>query len=261
MNDPWTERLELKRFGHGEELVFLHGEDGLLFCEDLISALAEKFTVCCPIAPGWSDYDLSFQQRSISDLSYLYLDMFEANFEAPVPVVGVSLGAWLALEIGVKRRDVISRLGLVSPVGVGVRQDRGLDFVDIYAISPAALDSALYSRRGVRTRSDRALNLNEGELLQLARAEQSVAYYCWEPYFRNPQLAGLLHRIQRPACIIYGVEDRFVADPEYYAKLGVLLADSTQNHAVEEAGHRVEEEAPDAVADYLLRFLAAGEEA
>jgi pimeloyl-ACP methyl ester carboxylesterase len=255
MSDSWTNRLAVTRHGDGDAVVFLHGEDGLLFSEDLISRLAEHFTVHCPIAPGWSDHDLDSQQKSIGDLSYLYLDMLEGSFNSPVPVIGVSLGAWLALEICVKRRDVASRLGLVSPVGVGTSTDRSLDFVDIYAVSPAGVDQALYSAHGSRTRSDRAQDLDQDDLVRLARAEQSVAYYCWEPYFHNPQLAGLLHRVQLPTCVIYGTADRFVSDPSYHHKIGALLGENAQTCAIDGGGHRVFEESPEQVANALLQFF------
>lgn len=258
MNTSWSDRLEVEVIGQGPPLVFLHGEDGLLFCNDLIEALAREHTVHCPVAPGWSEHDLGPQQRSVDDLSYLYLDMLESRFDEPVPLVGVSLGAWLALEIGVKRRDVASALCLVSPIGVGVRDDRALDFVDLYAISPSQVDEVLYSAPGVRTRSDRAQELGSDDLLRLARAEQSLAYYAWEPYLRNPQLAGRLHRIKLPMCLVYGTADGLVTDPAYYAKLADLLGPSVSSTAVDGGGHRVFEESPKDVARVVLEFLGAG---
>jgi pimeloyl-ACP methyl ester carboxylesterase len=80
----------------------------------------------------------------------------------------------------------------------------------------------------------------------------------WEPpYLHNRKLAGRLHRLTCPALLVWGAHDRFVphANGRAYAqhmRQAVL-------HLLEDSGHSVILEQPDACLDLLLPFLKTGQ--
>lgn len=238
--------------GDGPPLLFLHGEPGLLFCEPFLQRLSERFAVLAPLHPGWGDSARRPTDRTIDDLSYHYLDVLE-TFGEPAVVVGCSLGAWLALEIATKDESRIAALALVSPVGIRSGEPTKRHYLDRYAASAEQLAAALY---GAPHRTPDLSARSDDELLGLARAEEATAFYTWQPYLHNPSLLARLHRVRRPTLLVGGAQDGFILAADHLDTLRAALGAGGRTHVVAEAGHRVEEQCPDELAEQISRFVA-----
>ncbi|MDT4892461.1 MAG: hypothetical protein QOE97_1496 [Pseudonocardiales bacterium] len=242
--------MDVRTVGTGSPLLFLHGESGLLFCDALLQRLGEQFTVVAPSHPGWGASPRLATDRSLDDLAYRYLDLLE-TFDEPAFVLGCGLGAWLALEVATKQQTDISGLTLVSPVGIRTGEPTKRHYLDRYAVSADAVATALY---GAPDRGPDLSTRTDAELLQLARAQEAAAYYTWQPYLHNPSLLARLHRVRRPVQILSGAMDGMILADDHVATLQAALGGPTESHVLPDAGHRVEEQQPDALAQHVVRF-------
>lgn len=249
-----VQRLAERRLGSGSPLVVLHGEDGLVFSEPFLEAAAAHHTVLAPSHPGWGAAPRTQDLTSIDDLSYVYLDYLEAITDEPVPVVGMSIGAWIAAEVAIKDASRIGLLVLVSPVGIKVSGRTTRDFLDIYAVSREKVATANY---GSGPRPD-LLQLDEAAFEQLALAQETTARLCWRPYLHDSKLAARLSRIDVPTLIVWGAEDGLVLDPEtYYRAYAAAIGDNASTLCIPGVAHRIEEQAPERLVEAIADFTAS----
>ena len=88
--------------GQGPPLVFLHGEDGLLFCRAVPRPPGRALRGHRPDRTRrWAGSTRPAHVRTLDDIAYLYLDLLE-TIGAPVALVGASIGGWLAAEMATK---------------------------------------------------------------------------------------------------------------------------------------------------------------
>jgi pimeloyl-ACP methyl ester carboxylesterase len=76
----------------------------------------------------------------------------------------------------------------------------------------------------------------------------------WKPYMYNPSLPHLLGSVRAPSLVVWGSRDRVVprdCGEQYARALG-----RGRLATVEGAGHFVEMEQPDALAELVTRFAA-----
>lgn len=243
--------IEARVIGSGSALLFLHGADGLLFCQPYVGLLAEHFTVIAPSHPGWANSPRSPRYRGLDDMAYVYLDVFDA-LDEPIPVVGCSLGGWLGLEIATKSCRQIGTLTLIAPVGIRTGAPTVRHYLDRYAVPAGVLAGALY---GDAAHSPDLAALSDDQLLQLARAQEAAAYFSWEPYLHNPCLPDRLHRVTSPTLIVEGARDGLILAPDHAATIAGRLGGPVETLRVPEAGHRVEEHAPDELAKATVEFI------
>ena len=245
--------LALETQGSGPDLLFLPGMDGLLLCRPFLEALSCAFRVTVPKLPGWTDTPREPKYRTVDDLSYAVLDVLD-GFDAPVAVVGASFGAWLASEAASKNASKISALTLVAPVGVREAAPTERSYLDIYASSPEAVRTAMY---GKSTPPPDLSQLSDGQFLDLARAQEAVAYYAWEPYMHNRSLLHRLHRVRVPTLLVAGDEDGFACREDHLALYQAELPHLVETTVLPGVGHRVEEQAPAELARAITDFVAS----
>ena len=164
--------------------------------------------------------------------------------------LGASLGGWVAADLATKNTSRISRIVLVSPVGIKVGPRDKLDIPDIFFTPQAELDAMTMANpeKGRFT----AEGKSDEELRILARNKETMALVAWEPYMHNPKLKHRLHNIDRPTLMLHGSHDRLV-NAEYceaYAKLIPGCALETMANA----GHSPQNEAPEAFVERVTRF-------
>lgn len=239
--------------GHGRPLLFLHGDDGLLFSRPFIDALARQFTVFAPSHPGWGASPRTQLHQRLDDIAYLYLDVLGA-FDEPVHVVGCSIGAWLAMEVATKCDHGIASLTLVSPVGIRTGAPTRRYYLDRYATPAEQLARALYGESGPRPDLTAC---SDDDLLLLARAQEASALYGWEPYLHNPSLLQRLHRIRRPILLVAGEHDGMILVPNHLGTISSALGGPTTTVVLAGTAHRVEEQAPDELAATVTSFASA----
>lgn len=242
--------VEVRRRGSGPPLLFLHGADGILFCEPFLSRLEQQFEVIVPHHPRWGQSPRAQRCTTVDDLAYVHLDLLEAleSVDRPVPVVGASLGAWIALEMAVKDRHALGPLVLVSPLGIKFSGHTTREFLDLYASSRDEVREAMYADDPPDLST-----LSDEEFLYLARAQEAATLYTWEPYQHRPALGHLLHRVAQSTLVVSGARDGFILRDDH----GQLLAKELgARHEALDTGHRVEEQAPDELATLIEGFLA-----
>jgi pimeloyl-ACP methyl ester carboxylesterase len=210
-------RTQLLKGGEGPPLLYLHSAAGECEWTAFHNGLAERFTVYAPAHPGFALSTGLDDIKDIGDLAWHYVDLLAALGLGRVPVVGFSLGAWLAMELALLRPGLVERLVLVNAVGVHLADAPVAElFVDdlnrlrrLIFFDP---DSPLADQVLPRSPEDR-------QFVMWLRAREATARVGWNPYLHNPKLPQHLHRIACPVRILWGREDRLVplAHGEYLA--------------------------------------------
>jgi pimeloyl-ACP methyl ester carboxylesterase len=149
------ETLDIKGFpvethiaGSGPPLLYLHAEQYFEQVRPYLDALAKKWSVIAPRHPGYGAASGATDLRSVDDLAYLYLDLLDELKLDNVVLVGASFGGWIALEMCVRNHARLSKLVLVSSVGVkaGVKMALGSDIRPLK--DAALLELGLWVRDG-----------------------------------------------------------------------------------------------------------------
>ena len=231
-------QLAVRRTGEGPAVLYLHGDNGLLFADSFVSALAQNFEAITPVLPGWAGSARPKHLTTVDDLSYVVLDLLEALHGTglgPVHLVGTSMGAWVAAEVVSKSHASIASLTLCAPVGIkfGGREERS--FADLYATPFADLAAVLYGRT---ERAPDLRLLDEAGLIELAQAEEAVARFAWEPYFHSRTLRHRVHRTQVPTLLVGGGADRFVLEQDYLEHWVEAIGANARLQVIPGGGHR-----------------------
>ena len=244
--------VEVRTEGSGPPLLYLHAEQYVEQASPYLAALAKRWTVIAPRHPGYGATPVPADFRSVDDLAYLYLDLLDRLGHERVVLVGASLGGWTALEMCVRNHARMSKLVLVSSVGVKLSGREERDFADLFYLPDIQAFPLLFADPE-RHAPDYA-SLSVAQLEGLARERQMLAHYGWRPYLHNPGLKRWLHRVGVPTLVLWGEADGF-ATPAYGRSLASALP-AAQFTLVPEAGHYPEIEQPDAVIRAIDAFVA-----
>jgi pimeloyl-ACP methyl ester carboxylesterase len=244
--------VTVERLGKGDPLVVLHGEAGPRGARRFLEQLAKRFEVHVPRHPGWAGASCAAHVTTVRDVALIAQQYIE-GLGAPAPVVGLSFGGWLAAEIAANAPTLISKLVLVSPIGVKIAGVNERDFTDVYMLSAADRDALYYSAAGRPVPEEMEGN---DVFTEKALAEHAMVRYAWKPFMHDPGLKGRLQRIRAPALLLSGGGDRFVRNPAYYPTYASLIA-GARHEVVADAGHRLEEEEPQKTAERIAGFLGA----
>ena len=125
-------RVETHIAGSGPPLLYLHAEQYFEQVRPHLDALAKNWRVIAPRHPGYGAASGATDLRSVDDLAYLYLDLLDELKLDNVVLVGASLGGWIALEMCVRSHARLSKLVLVSSVGVKFSGREERDFADLF---------------------------------------------------------------------------------------------------------------------------------
>jgi len=243
--------VEIHSAGSGPPLLYLHAEQYFEQVRPYLDALARKWTVITPRHPGFGAEAGASDFRTVDDLAYLYLDLLEELKLDDVVLVGASFGGWIALEMCVRNRARLSRLVLVSSVGVKFSGREERDFADLFYMPDIEAFPMLFADP-TRHAPDYAA-MSAGQLEELARERQMLAHYGWRPYLHNPALRRWLHRVDLPTLVVWGAADRF-ARPSYGQALASALP-AAELILIQGAGHYPEIEQRDATIRAIDAFV------
>ncbi len=232
-------RLVLHRTGDGPPVLWLHGTDGLAEWPQIIDRLAATHEVIAPDLPGFGESEAPGWIDDVSDLAYLHLDLIAKLGLGQLPIVGHSLGGWVALEMAVRCTRRLARLVLIAPAGIHVK---GVRKADIFMIDPAEQAHLAYADQGFAAAAAQRAELAMNQDMAIANRVAS-ARYGWNPRFHNPRLGRWLHRVDVPTLIIWGGEDR-VFDPAHAPAMKQLIP-GAQLAVIAGAGHLPHIERPD----------------
>jgi pimeloyl-ACP methyl ester carboxylesterase len=238
---------ELLAAGEGRTLLFLHsGPSPDCYSSEYLTALAKDFRVIAPVHPGFGRLNRPSQFREVGDLAYFYLDMLEELDLAEVVLIGAGFGGWIASEIAVRCTGRLFALILSGPFGIKVGDRETRDFEDFLAVSPAERARLQFNHPQLRELN--YAGKSEEELIVLARGREAEAFYGWEPFMHNPGLHHWLHRINIPALVLRGSDDRIVSAANHDAYVERIAGSRLE--LIEGAGHEPHIDQP-------LEFAAA----
>jgi len=246
-------KLHIAKGGSGPPLLILHDELGPPGWLRYHAALAQHYTLYMPSHPGCGQSERLDWIMSMRDLAGWYLDALDELGLVQVPVIGGSLGGWLAAEMAAMCPQQFSRLVLVG--AMGVRPPTG-EIFDMFLVV-----SRVYLARGFADPD------NTPEYQQLYGADPTpeqtetwefarelASLVGWRPYMHYPGLPHLLRRLRKlPSLIIWGRQDAIVplsAGEAYHQAIpGSRLV------VLERCGHRPEIEQADEFVRVVHEFL------
>jgi pimeloyl-ACP methyl ester carboxylesterase len=243
--------IEILRGGSGPPLLFLHAGGGAGAWLPFHGRLARHFDVVAPSHPGFGGSDDLPEVEGVDDLVYHYLDVLDRLELERVNVVGGSLGGWIGAELAVHSPERIDRLALLGAAGLRIP---GHMATDLFLMTPDQVATTLYKH------PEAAAGAFPEEpdvdfILAMYRDMAGLARYGWAPYLSNPKLERRLHRITAPTLVLWADDDR-VIPIEHGRRYAERIPDATLR-VIEDCGHAMYFERPDAFADAVTEFLEA----
>jgi pimeloyl-ACP methyl ester carboxylesterase len=237
--------------GRGAPLVMLHHSTGNPGWLPIHARLAERFTVYAPDMPGYGQSARPEWARDPRDLAILIARLIDRLALDQVTLVGLGFGGFVAAELATMEPERLRALVLVGAAGLQPEQGEIMDEM--------LTDYKDYVKAGFRDDDafTRALGENAvesfKELWDFSR--EMTARLTWKPYMFNRRLTPLLSEVQTPALIVWGGEDKVVPPicGEQYAR----ALPNARLETVAGAGHFVELEEPERVADLIARHVGS----
>ena len=246
-------KVQMLKGGSGDPLLVLHGAGGNPRWLQYQNALAQQFQVYVPSHPGFGTSDRPEWLETMADMACFYGWMLEEMGLVGIPVLGSSMGGWLAAEIAVNCPHFFSKLVLVG--AAGIKPIEG-EITDIFIMSPQQVTERMffdpkqapeYEELYVREPTP------EEQEIATRNREMSVRL-CWKPYMHDPRLPALLARVKIPSLIVWGRQDGLVPlnCGELYHK---ALRGSTLK-VIENCGHSPQVERPEEFVQIAQEFLS-----
>jgi pimeloyl-ACP methyl ester carboxylesterase len=241
--------IRMMRGGTGSPLVILHGASGAGTWLPFMGTLAEKFDVFVPEHPGFGESDTPDWLDTIHDLAYFYLDLLDDLDLAPVHLVGLSLGGWIAAELAVRDTRRLASLTLVGAAGIHLK---GVAQIDTFLRTDEQRIRDFFHDQ---KRADEMVGrLTRPELDDVAMKNRiATARLSWQPRGHDPHLHKWLHRIDVPTLLVWGADDRLF--PKVYAFAYQQLIPGSKAVIVPECGHVPHVEKPAVFVSELEAFI------
>ena len=237
--------------GQGEPLGFVAGLGGLPRWTSFLARLAERRRVVVPSLPGFPGGLGHDRLDDLADWVTATLDLLEAAGLRGADLAGASFGATLLAEAAAFSPGVARRLALVAPLGLFEEAE---PVADVWAQRPEqtpALLCARPERLVAELTAPTGLDPVEWQIEQV-RASEAAARLLWPTL--DLGLRKRLHRIAVPTLLVWGGDDRVI--PASYAKrFAGGISGPTEMRILEGAGHRVDLDAPEPLADAILAFF------
>jgi pimeloyl-ACP methyl ester carboxylesterase len=241
-------KVNLLRGGNGAPLVFLHGAAGGGIWHPFLDRLATRFDVIAPEHPGYGRSDTPPWLDNIADVAYFYLDFLKALELERVHLVGLSVGGWIAAEIGVRSTARLKTLTLVSAAGLhlkNVPQSDAFLMNEEQALRSVFHDPAIADRLLTQPVSPEQADI-------ALKNRFTTAKLVWQPRAYNPHLYKWLHRIDVPTLILWGSSDRLF--PPAYAEEFHRLIPGSRMTVFPACGHLPNIEKPDEFVSAITSF-------
>jgi len=263
-DDPLTEefveaagvRIQLRRGGTGAPLLVLHGELGVPGWLSAYAHLARHFTVYVPSLPGFGRSERPDWIVTVRDLAaWVTWFVRDLKVSEPLPVIGFSLGGWIAAEIATMNASLFSSIVLVGAAGLQPEEGEVWDYFmhsSREAFAHAFCDAARspeYARYYGRAWTPE-------EEMQAERNREMAARLLWKPYMRSHTLPALLRGVATPTLLVWGREDAII--PLDVCRRYARAIPGATAEVLDRCGHLPEMEQPDAFVKVVLDFLAVG---
>ena len=249
--DIGGKKTQWTKGGSGQSLLYLHSAGGETEWMSFHQNLAQQFTVYLPAHPGFGLSEGLDQIDDMEDLVWHYVDLFDHFGLQQIPVVGFSLGAWLAVELAVRRPQLVGCLVLTAAAGLHVEEAPMAEFFidDLDALR----ELVFYDPNHPLADQAMPKTLDDPRILNWIRARKATARIGWNPYLHNPKLSQHLQRVACPTLILWGREDKLIplAHGKFYAK---HIPDA-QLKVFPQCGHMLPFEKADAFVQQTTTFV------
>ena len=241
--------------GSGPPLLYLHSLGGDVEWLEAHERLAARFTVHLPAHPGFAESTGGAELDGIFEWVLHYVELLDVLHLGAVPVVGTSLGGWVAAEIAALYPERIHRLVLVDAVGLWLDE---APIGELFGTTAPELATMLYHDQNhpiammMRAMTDITQVPEEFVMVQL-KALEAAARIGWNPYLHDPKLAHRLRRVKARTLVLWGRQDGLV--PVVYADRWRSLIPGARLEVLDSCGHLPSIEVPSRFADAVLRFL------
>ena len=261
--DTTVGKLQIRRGGAGEPLVYLHSAGGEGEGLGLFNLLADRYDFYAPMFPGFGESDGIEQIDDMEDAVFHLLDLFDRLGLASPPVVGLSLGGWMAAELATRYPERVSRLILINPAGLYIQ---GAEIGDLFSRSPAEMCEDMFHDKShpvaqlmlqmgaTLADTPKLASIPFAVMEPMLKSMTASARLGWNPYFHNPKLRKRLHRITAPTLVVRGRHDTLI--PAAHALAYAEEIPGARHVEVEDGAHMVTIELPDQVALIVNDFLA-----
>jgi pimeloyl-ACP methyl ester carboxylesterase len=259
MKARWIEtrrgiRCRVLEAGSGKPLVFLHGAGGWLADNVFLDALARDFHV---LAPEWPGYGESTGEERLDDMLDFALhgwDVVDAlGIERP-HLAGHSMGGMIAAEMACLAPRDLDRLVLASAAGLWIDAH---PIPDLFALQLHEFAEMLFHDpargAGLLTAGVDASDAAAVKQFYIAHSRRlAMAGKILFP-IPNRGVARRLYRVRAQSLVVWGASDRLM--PPVYAERWVSLLPGAKTVMIEQAGHMVPWEQPDAFVRAVRTFL------
>ncbi len=246
-------KTQLTIGGEGPPLLYLHSAGGETEWMPFHDALAKNFKVYLPAHPGFALSAGLEQITDIHDMVWHYVDLLAALKLERVPIIGFSLGAWLAMELAVLRPELVDKLVLVNAAGVRIPNARMAElFIDDFDEMRKLLFFDPSNEALIKQAMP--LSIDDSRILMWLRAREATARVGWNPYLHNPKLQHHLHRIACPTLVLWGRQDNLIPLPH-----GEFLAEKIPGaklEVFENCGHMLPFEKCDEFTERVTKFMS-----
>lgn len=247
-------RSQVLEAGQGAPLLYLHGAGGLLREEPLLEKLAERYHVYAPVWPGYGAEPGEDLIEDMLDFALHGWDVADAlGLERP-HLLGHSMGGMIAAEMAVLSPRSVSKLVLISAAGLWLDEH---PIPDIFTMLPFKWPELLFAdpKKGEAlltggmdfSNQDALRDFMVGNARRLGTAGKILFP------IPNRRLSKRLYRLTVPTLVVWGRDDRLIVPP--YADRWLELVPHAQKVLVDDAGHMVPYEQPEAVAAAVSTFL------
>jgi pimeloyl-ACP methyl ester carboxylesterase len=246
-------RIQLRRGGEGPPLLVLHSELGVPGWLFAYAQLARHFTLYVPSLPGFGQSSRPDWIASVRDLA-AWVSWFVRDLKlgAPLPVIGSSLGGWVAAEIAIVNPQLFSKLVLVGPAGLQPDDGQIWDyflhstkeaFAQAFADPAGAAEYRRFYGDAWTPEDDRQAEWNR----------EMAARLVWKPYMRSHTLQALLGGIATPTLVLWGRQDAII--PVSVCERYVRAIPRATACVLDRCGHLPEMERPDEFVQTVREFL------
>lgn len=244
--------LHLLKGGQGPPVLVLHGVEGFEGWLQFHAALAERATVYAPAHPGYGQTPCPEWLETIHHQAVFYHWFLQEQALAPVAVVGVGIGGWMAAQMAIMCSHHLTHLVLVD--AAGIRPQHG-EIFDIF-ITPwkQVIDRCFYDPAG----SPEYQRLFGGEFQEFGGPREAgrtmSIRMCFRPFMYDRALPGMLGKVRVPTLVVWGAQDQII--PVECGQLYQRAIPGATLQLIDQCGHWPQFERPQELARVVRAFFS-----